>query len=143
MKDLVHDTIELEFRFDAARQEVFEALTRGIGSWWSHAFREDSTVSLDARPGGAFEEAWPGGGALYAVVRHLAPPGTLVLDGPMGMEGAVAASMEYTLEPDGSGTRLRLVHDILGRIDPGTVEDYRSGWEAVLGGSLRGYLAGR
>ena len=28
MKDLVHDTIELEFFFDAAPERVFEALTR-------------------------------------------------------------------------------------------------------------------
>ena len=36
-----------------------------------------------------------------------------------------------------------LVHDILGRVDLGTVSDYRSGWQAVLGGSLRDYLAGK
>ncbi|HOX12566.1 MAG TPA: SRPBCC domain-containing protein [Spirochaetia bacterium] len=143
MKDLVHDTIELEFRFDAAPERVFEALTRGIGAWWSHAFREGSKVGLDPRPGGAFGESWSGGGAVYAVVRHLDPPETLILDGPMGMDGAVAASMEYTLDPDGTGTRLRLVHDILGRIDPDTIADYRAGWEAVLGISLRDYLAGK
>ena len=140
MKDLVHDTIALEFRFEASPERVFEALTRGIGAWWTHAFREGSTVSMDVRPGGAFGESWPGGGALYATIRYLDPPRSLVMDGPMGMSGAVASSMEFTLEAVEGGTLLHLVHDILGRIEPVTIADYRSGWEEVLGLSLREHL---
>lgn len=33
-----------------------------------------------------------------------------------------------------------LDHDILGRIEPRTIADYRSGWDKVPGRSLREYL---
>lgn len=142
MKELVHDTIALEFAIRATPERVYEAITREIGAWWTHAYRKGSTVSLDARVGGAFGEAWPGGGALYATLTYLEPPRKLRLQGPMGMSGAVACSMEFELEARDGGTRLSLVHDILGRIEAGTVESYRAGWKELLGESLTRHVEG-
>jgi hypothetical protein len=62
--------------------------------------------------------------------------------GPMGLSGAVACGMEFTLEDTGRATRLTLTHDIMGTIPPGEVESYRSGWKELLGVTLRAYAEG-
>jgi uncharacterized protein YndB with AHSA1/START domain len=143
MKELVHDTIALEYLIKGSPEKVFKAITEEVGSWWTHSFREGSRVTMDARVGGAFEEAWEGGGALYASITYLDPAKKLRLSGPMGMSGAVACTMEYELRPEGEATRLALVHDILGRIEAGTVESYRTGWKELLGTSLTAWVEGR
>lgn len=145
MKELVKETIALEYELAASPERVFRALTEEVGAWWTHAFKEGSRVFLEARPGGEFGERWEGGGALYATVTYLDPARKLRLQGPMGMAGATACAMEYELEAlpgPAPKTRLRLVHDILGWIEPELPADYRAGWALLLGTSLRAHVEG-
>ena len=140
MNELVHDRIAFTCTIGAEIGRVFKALTEEIGSWWSHRFTDGSRVAMEPRIGGRFYEEWSGiSAALYAVVQYIDPPRLLRLDGPMGMPGAVLGVMEFRLEPADEGTRLSLVHDISGAIEPDTVESYRAGWEELLGVTLRRY----
>lgn len=144
MKEIVADSILLSYEIGARPARVFEALTGEIGSWWTHAFKKGRAVRFEPKVGGRFYEDWgDGAGALYATVTYLDPPSRLRLMGPMGLSGAVACGMEFTLEEDGGKTRLTLVHDIMGTIPPGEVESYRSGWKELLGVTLRAYVEGR
>jgi uncharacterized protein YndB with AHSA1/START domain len=143
MKELVREEIALVYDFDAAPERVFTALTAEIGKWWTHRFKEGSEVGFEPRIGGRFYEEWEvGGAALYATVTYIDPPRKLRLEGPMGMSGAVAASMEFELADSGKGTRLSLVHDILASMAKEEIQEYRMGWAQLLGTTLRGYLEG-
>ena len=144
MGQIVADSILLSYEIGAAPARVFEALTGEIGAWWTHAFKKGKAVRFEPRVGGRFYEDWGDEtGALYAHVTYIDPPAKLRLAGPMGMSGAVASGMEFTLEDAGGKTRLTLVHDIMGTIPPDEVQSYRSGWKELLGVTLREYVEGR
>lgn len=141
MKELVNDSIVLEYVIEASPDRVFRGVTAEIGAWWTHSFKEHKTVSLEPRVGGRFYEDWGDGqGALYATVTYLEAPRKLRLSGPMGMSGAVACAMEFALEDRGASTLLKLTHDILGTINPQVVEEYRAGWKELLGQSLKNHV---
>jgi uncharacterized protein YndB with AHSA1/START domain len=141
MKELVREEISLAYDLAAPIGTVFAALTADIGKWWTHRFKEGSEVGFEPRIGGRFYEEWEvGGAALYATVTYIDPPRRLRLEGPMGMSGAVAASMQFELESRGSGTRLELVHDILASIDRAELEEYRAGWAELLDRGLRAFV---
>ncbi len=144
MKELVREEIALAYDFPAPRERVFAALTSEVGKWWTHRFKEGSEVGFEPRIGGRFYEEWePSGAVLYATVTYIDPPRRLRLEGPMGMSGAVAASMDFVLEASGTGTRLKLVHDILGSMEKDEIEEYRKGWAELLDRTLRDYLLGK
>jgi uncharacterized protein YndB with AHSA1/START domain len=133
MKEIVADSIVLSYEIEAGPARIFDALTKEIGSWWTHSFKKGKSVKLEPRVGGRFYEEWGDGtGALYAHVTYIEPPVKLRLMGPMGMSGAVASCMEKT--------RLTLTHDILGTIPRDEVESYRSGWKELLGVTLRAFV---
>jgi uncharacterized protein YndB with AHSA1/START domain len=139
------DLHEIEFacELEASPGRVFSALTAEIGRWWTHRFRQGSTVGFEPRIGGRFFEEWgPGSAALYATVTLIEPPARLRLSGPMGMAGATACSLEYLLAAIPGGSRLSLVHDIFGLLDEDVVEDYRQGWIEILGTTLKAFLGG-
>ncbi len=41
MKELVCDSIMLEYDIEAGRERVFRALTEEIGDWWTHSFKDE------------------------------------------------------------------------------------------------------
>ncbi|HET7838551.1 MAG TPA: SRPBCC domain-containing protein, partial [Rectinemataceae bacterium] len=93
MKELVHEEIAQSYDLAAPIEKVFAAITSDIGKWWTHRFREGSTVGFEPKIGGRFYEEWAGGSAaLYATVTYIEPPARLRLSGPMGMDGAVTST---------------------------------------------------
>jgi uncharacterized protein YndB with AHSA1/START domain len=95
MKELVCDSILLEYEIAAPVDRVFTAITEEIGKWWTHSFRAEKKVVLEAHVGGRFYEDWGNGtGALYATVTYLEPGCKMCLTGPMGMSGVVACAMD-------------------------------------------------
>src|SRR5881628_1123117 len=71
-------------------------------------------------------EAWPGGrwfrdlgnntGHLWGHVQVIKPPKLIELCGPMPMSYAATNHLQYRLDPEGKGTRLKLTHQAIGLI---------------------------
>ena len=71
-------------------------------------------------------EAWPGGrwfrdlgnntGHLWGHVQVIKPPKLIELSGPFMMSYAATNHIQYRLEPEGKGTRLKLTHQAIGLI---------------------------
>jgi hypothetical protein len=84
-------------------------------------------------------EAWPGGrwyrdtgkdtGHLWGHVQVIKPPALLEICGPMFMSYPVASHLQYRLTAEGKATRLTLVHQAIGLIDPKHTEGVNKGWE--------------
>ena len=142
MRELVGEELEFSELLSAEPRRVFLALTGEIGFWWDHRFKEGASVALEPRIGGRFyEETGPDGAVLYATVTRFEPPSRLVLEGPMGMPGAVLSVMDFQLVEEGEGCRLSLRHSILGLLEKPLIEDYRQGWAQILGSTLPSWLA--
>ncbi len=89
--------------------------------WWNkdHSWSGDArNLRLDARPGGCFCEALPGGGGVvHATVIHLKPMALLRLSGALGplQEQALTGTLTIELKPaDGGGTRVRFAYAVAG-----------------------------
>jgi hypothetical protein len=84
-------------------------------------------------------EAWPGGrwyrdtgkdtGHLWGHVQVIKPPALLEICGPVFMSYPVASHLQYRLTAEGKATRLTLVHQAIGLIDPKHTEGVNKGWE--------------
>jgi uncharacterized protein YndB with AHSA1/START domain len=134
--------IAQEIELEATPDKVWNALTQDIDAWWAHRIGEGSTkVSLDARLGGVFEERWGDGeGAIWGEVVDLRRGQRLRLKGSLGMSGAGLNDYMYELEPNGSGTTLKLTHHALGYRDADTEKMYREGWKALLESCLPNWV---
>jgi uncharacterized protein YndB with AHSA1/START domain len=74
MKEIVAVSILLSYEIAARPARVFDALTKEIGAWWTHAFKKGGIVRFEPRVGGRFYEEWSDEtGALYAHVTYFDP----------------------------------------------------------------------
>lgn len=90
--------------------------------WWSPAHSYSGTPPvLDARAGGMLIENWPGGSVRHAVVVHAQAPKLLRLTGGFGpLQGLpVDAVLDFTLKPEGQGTRLTMTYRVGGPASAG------------------------
>lgn len=134
--------VRTHLRVRAPRPRVYTSLLE-IGSWWPHRFRDNSFVVLEPHVGGRFYEDWQSGGALYGTVTEIAEDERLSVTGPMGIREAVTGRFTVDLaDTDDGQTVVTLVHHAFGRITERQSEEYRRGWDAVLG-ALGGHVAGR
>jgi uncharacterized protein YndB with AHSA1/START domain len=130
------DPIVKEMRIDASPETVFAFFTEPekLTRWLC----DEATV--DPRPGGVNHQTHPGdednpNGPYYMRGRfvEVSPPSRVVFT--WGFEGCDvdvppgSSTVEVTLEPDGDGTRLRLVHRDLTESER-TAHD--GGWEQML-----------
>ena len=87
-------------------------------------------------------EAWPGGrwyrdqgkntGNLWGHVQVIKPPTLLEICGPMFMSYPVASHLQYRLKAEGErATKLALVHQAIGLLDPQHMEGVNKGWEFI------------
>jgi DNA-binding transcriptional ArsR family regulator/uncharacterized protein YndB with AHSA1/START domain len=129
--------------FDAKPEQVWAALTTDIGKWWAyHVGEAGSTISLDARLGGHFEERWGDGeGVVWGEVVDLRKGKRLRLRGCLGMSGAGTNDYTYELSPDGDKTVLELTHYSVGYADPEAEQSYRDGWKGLFGKYLTAWLS--
>jgi uncharacterized protein YndB with AHSA1/START domain len=123
--------IERDVRI-AARPETVFALwvePERIVQWMGR------TVTLDARPGGAFRLDYNGSDIARGEVLEIDPPRRLVLSWGWEAEGDAtppgSSRVEVTLTPDGDGTLLHLRHS--GLVDA-AVEGHAQGWDQFLPG---------
>jgi uncharacterized protein YndB with AHSA1/START domain len=129
--------VRLEIRIDAAPETVFALLTdpARMQSW----FAEE--VEVDPRPGGLFRISGPSGVSIEGTYLEVVQNCKIVFTWG-GVEGLKAGqtTVEFLLEPDGSGTLLRLRHYGL---PPPTVESHRRGWMLSGLAKLRDAAEGR
>lgn len=141
----VTDRIERETVVAAPAERLWEVLTRPehIGRWF-----EGMEPEVDLRPGGAMVLTSQEFGKIHAVVDKVEPPRRFAYrwarhpDTPV-TEGT-ATLVEFTLTPEGNGTRVRVVESGFARTDAVKVDQQRhadsnsQGWLQVLD-SLRRY----
>lgn len=141
---------EHELLLAAPPERAYEALTAEVSAWWNaaHSYSgQASNFSLDARPGGCFCEALPGGGVEHLRVVHAAPGKRLNLVGGLGpLQGmGVSGTMSFELVPaKGDQTRLRYRYVVNGYY-PGGLKPLAGPVDQVQLGQLQrlqAYLAG-
>ena len=103
---------------------VWQALTAGIGQWWSpdHTWSGNAAnLSLDPRPGGCFCEKLPDGGVRHMQVVYAKPPELLRLEGGLGplQEQSLTGMMTWKLAPADKGCALEVVYRVAGAVDGG------------------------
>lgn len=86
-------------------------------------------------------EPWVGGrwfrdlgnntGHLWGHVQVIKPPKLLEIVGPMMMSYPAASHIQYRLEENGSGTKLKLVHQAIGLITDDHLQGVNQGWGQV------------
>ena len=110
---MIRDRIERETVIDAPLERVWEVITEAehLGRWFGNAGAE-----IDLRPGGAMVLRWAPDRAHRARVVAVEPPTRFSyrwapFDDPGGDEPVEGNStlVEFTLQPEGDGTRLRVV----------------------------------
>jgi uncharacterized protein YndB with AHSA1/START domain len=120
---------------------VYAALIQP-GKWWNpqHTYSGSAAnLSLDARIGGCFCEALPGGGAVeHLTVVNIQPSQVLELRGALGPFHArgVDGVLAFSLAPAGDGVELTMVNDMGGYMSEGL-----DGWAPKADAMLADQLA--
>jgi uncharacterized protein YndB with AHSA1/START domain len=138
---VVPQRIERDILIDAPVDIVWAVVTEPehIGEWFS------DSVELDLRPGGAAVLRWDDYGAVHGRVERVEPPHFFsfrwvvhrVPDAPV--TDGNSTLVEFSLSPEGDGTRLTVVEsgfrDLDGTEDEnqGHVDSHRRGWVHELG----------
>ncbi len=136
--DRIERTVELAHPPGA----VWAALTtaEGLGAWFGHE------AMIDLRPGGAARLRWTDGFTVDMRVERVEEPAVFGFTWQiheLPEEDPRRTYVEFTLEPAGAGTRLRVVETGFAQLPQeayGTAYDGHSqGWARELG-ELAGYL---
>jgi uncharacterized protein YndB with AHSA1/START domain len=133
------DRIEREIIINAPQDRVWAVLTEPdhVAGWFG------DSAEVDLRPGGKMIFGWKEHGNHHARVERVEPPGFFSYRWarPTGIEPAPGNStlVEFTLIPEGSATRLRVVETGFASLD-GSEEDRGTavkqnteGWISELG----------
>jgi uncharacterized protein YndB with AHSA1/START domain len=129
------DRIERTLRLARPPSEVWPALTTadGLSSW----FGDQATIDL--RPGGAASMTFPGGMTVEMRVERVDEPHVFAYTWRLpGLPGddPRRTYVEFTLEPDGAGTMLRVTETGFAQLPLDTrretYDSHREGWSHEL-----------
>jgi uncharacterized protein YndB with AHSA1/START domain len=146
---MVPDRIEREISIDAPVERVWAVVTQAehIGRWFG-----DAGAEIELRPGGRFTCTWAEHGTARAVVEKVEPPRFFSYRWARPANTDVAPGnstlVEFTLTPDGAGTRLRVVEsgfrdlDLTDEERTKYAEGNTEGWRSELD-ELAGYAVGQ
>lgn len=130
------DRIERTIRLARSPREVWPALTtaEGLGAW----FGESATIDL--RPGGDASMTFAGGTTVEMRVERVEEPNLFAYTWRVpGLpdDDPRRTHVEFTLEPDGAGTLLRVVETGFAQLPvdtrQATYDSHQEGWERELG----------
>ena len=145
---MVPDHIERETVIDAPVERVWELITQAehLGRWFG-----DAGAEIDLRPGGAMALRWTEHGTTRGRVVAVEPHTRFSyrwapFKDPSGDEPGEGNStlVEFTLQPEGDGTRLRVVESGFASLATSdarrqqNLKDNTEGWEFETG-ELRSY----
>ena len=113
-------SVELEVILPVSPNVAYDAATGDIGAWWDHSFSKNpKRLYIEAKPGGGFYEIFDdsGNGVQHAVVIYAERGKLLRFTGPLGFSGnALDAVITYEFKPEGSGTRLHIIVNMMGQM---------------------------
>jgi len=113
-------SVELEVILPVSPNVAYDAATGDIGAWWDHSFSQHpKRLYIEAKPGGGFYEIFDdsGNGVQHAVVIYADRGKLLRFTGPLGFSGnALDAVITYEFKPEGSGTRLHIIVNMMGQM---------------------------
>jgi uncharacterized protein YndB with AHSA1/START domain len=145
---MVPEHIEREILIDAPQDLVWAVITESehVAEWFGDA------AEIDLRPGGDASLTWESYGTFRARVEKVEPPRAFSFRWARPADAEVrdgnSTLVEFTLEPEGRRTRLRVVESGFAELE-GTDEEKathagenRRGWEIELG-ELAEYAATR
>ena len=109
---MTQDSIERETTIDAPVERVWAVITEAehVGRWFG-----DAGAEIDLRPGGEMTMRWADHGVARARVEVVEPPRRFAYRWTAHFAGDAEPAegnstlVEFTLTPDGGGTRLRVV----------------------------------
>jgi len=142
-------TVNMEIAIDASPAEVWKALTANIGQWWPADFYAGGTegartFAIEERPGGRMFEEWDGGGGLlWGTVVGIEPRKMLQVLGHVFPDwgGPTEWYGTWTLEQDGTGTKLAFSEHGLGKLSEDSMLDKYKGWR-FLWATLKAHVEG-
>jgi uncharacterized protein YndB with AHSA1/START domain len=130
------DRIERTMSLSCAPQKVWQALTTADGL----NARFGSRASIDLRPGGLAAMTFAGGMTVEMRVERVEEPTVFAYTWrlpDLAEDDPRRTYVEFTLEPDGDGTLLRLVETGFAQLPVGTrrqtYESHSQGWGRELG----------
>lgn len=125
---MVSNTIEREIIIDAPVARVWDALTvpEQISSWFG------DRAEIDLRPGGAATFTWNDYGSFLIAIERVEPRSVFAYRWARKANQQPTAGnstlVEFTLTPEGDGTRLRVVETGFASLDMPAAEQTRH-WE--------------
>jgi uncharacterized protein YndB with AHSA1/START domain len=144
--------LQMNRRFDAPRERVFEAWTSPevLRQWWrAGPDWETPLAEVDLRPGGTYRLSMTdtSKGETHTVVgeyKEVQPPDRLVYtwsweSNPEEMAGSMGTLVTVEFKDAGGGTEVQLTHS--GFADEHIRELHAHGWEACIA-NLERYLSG-
>lgn len=145
---MIPERIEREIVIAAPVERVWAVVTQPehVGSWFG-----DAGAEVDLRPGGVILIHWKEWGTGYGVVERVEPPRVFSWRGALLGHTEVRANnstvVEFTLTPEGEGTRLRVVESGFRTLDLPADEALKQaegnvdGWR-IKTEELRAYVEG-
>ena len=125
---------------------IFDAMTGDISPWWDHTFSDKpARFHIDARPGGAFIEAFGDGsdGVLHATVIYAERGRMLRFRGPLGLQGnAIDLVTTWTYEAHGDSTVVTCVCRGAGQMDENWPTVIDRLWEHFLEERFKPFIEG-
>jgi uncharacterized protein YndB with AHSA1/START domain len=118
-----------EIEIAAPIEIAFEALLEEVGAGGQMPGGKPFPMVIEPWPGGRwFRDLGENAGHLWGHVQVIKPPTLLELCGPMFMSFPSLNHLQYRLEAEGDGTRLRLTHQAMGPIPDEIRKGVGQGW---------------
>jgi hypothetical protein len=126
-------TVEKDIQIAAPVDIAFAAILEELGPGSELPDGKPFPMKIEAWPGGRwFRDLGNNSGHLWGHVQVIKPPTLLELCGPMFMSYPATNFLQYRLTPQGSGTKLSLIHRAIGLIPQDHREGVGRGWEHGL-----------
>ena len=140
---MTEDRIEREISIDAPVERVWAVLTEPelVGAW----FGQGTPAPIDLRPGGVMQLDHGQYGEFPTVIVAVDPPRYFSYRWASGFPGQLASEdnatlVEFTLTPEGNGTRLQLVESGFAKLtlpaetaETASHASHSNGWPEALG----------
>ena len=118
-----------EVEITAPVEIAFEALLAELGPESEMPGGQPFPMVLEAWPGGRwYRDLGDSTGHLWGHVQVIKPPGLLELCGPMFVSYPAINHVQYRLAAEGSGTRLKLTHRVMGWMPRDHIAGVEEGW---------------
>ncbi len=133
--------LEMEMVVRAVPELVYRAVVEDLDKWWPHRFKPDSTIVVDARPGGLIEERYVGGGgAVYGMIMQLDPGRKIGSSAPSAMNQTFYSYNVETFTEHPEGTLYTKQLTFFGEVPEETEAMFREGMKAITEQALTAYL---